>query len=363
MRPVVERKIGGKESKGVNSMNQPTVEAVSVVLPAFNEEEGVIQQIESLREVLDGQEYPYEIILVDDASTDGTVTRALQAGIRVIKHNGNRGYGAALKTGIRAASYDYIVIIDADNTYPAKEIPVMLEKLQHADMVVGARTGGEVHVPFMRRPAKWFLRWLAMHIVEREIPDLNSGLRAFRRDCVEQYFPIVSNRFSFTTTTTMALLADDYRVIYHPIDYFPRTGRSKIAPRHFMDFIVLIIRMSMMFQPLKVFIPLSLVTGLTGTAKAVYDIFALFYRSSNRGFALLTEPVLSTSAVLLMLVGLQMLLIGMVADGVVRRIAQHNRPSVPSNGIVDVHPEVSLALEGEMEGPIATEIELERSRR
>jgi hypothetical protein len=182
-------------------------------------------------------------------------------------------------------------------------------------MVVGARMGDKVNVPWMRQPAKYFLRKLAAYIAEQPIPDLNSGLRAFRRDCVRQYFSILPNRFSFTSTITLAYMVDDYFVVYMPIDYRRRVGRSKIVPWHFMDFIVLILRLSMMFNPLKIFLPLALFTGTLGVLKALYDIAALF----------------STSAVLLIFISLQLLMIGMVADGVIRRIAQHNQPMVPSH--------------------------------
>jgi len=172
---------------------------------------------------------------------------------------------------------------------------------------------------------------LAAYIAEQPIPDLNSGLRAFRRDCVRQYFPILPNRFSFTSTITLAYMVDDYFVIYIPIDYRRRVGKSKIVPWHFMDFIALILRLSMMFNPLKIFLPLALFTGTLGILKALYDIAALFARSPTLDWSLLLQPALSTSAVLLIFISLQLLMIGMVADGVIRRIAQHNQPMVPSH--------------------------------
>src|SRR5581483_6284821 len=170
------------------------------------------------------------------------------------------------------------------------------------------------------------------HVAGQPIPDLNSGLRAFRRECVEQYFPILSNRFSFTTTSTLALLADDYRVVYQPIDYYQRIGKSKITPRHFMDFVVLVIRMAMLFQPLKVFVPLAFTCGLMGLFKVVYDVASFSLRTGHLDWSFLYQPVLSTSAILLLLVGLQLLLIGMLADGILRRIALQSTP-VPSHGI------------------------------
>jgi hypothetical protein len=193
-----------------------------------------------------------------------------------------------------------------------------------------------VHISWARQPAKWFLRLLAQWIADQPIPDINSGLRAFRRTCVRQYFGMLSNRFSFTTTVTLAYLADSYRVVYRPIDYYPRVGKSKIVPWHFMDFTVLILRISMMFNPLRVFVPLAFFFGGLGVVKTIYDILSLFARSPDRSWELLVQPVLSTSAVLLLFVGLQFLMIGMVADGVVRRIAQANRSMAPSYGVFSV---------------------------
>jgi len=242
----------------------PIPKTISVVIPAFNEEASVGIQVKAVRRVLQTHRIEHEILVVDDGSEDKTAEKAIEAQSRVLRHPINRGYGAAIKTGMLAAKYDTIVITDADGTYPADEIPNLVAKLDTADMVVGARTGTEVHIPIMRRPAKSFLGWLAARIAGQPILDLNSGLRAFRRECVKQYFSILSNRFSFTTTVTLALLADDYLVVYHPINYYQRIGRSKISPRHFMDFTILVLRMAMLFQPLKIFAPLAFSCGLLG---------------------------------------------------------------------------------------------------
>ena len=159
--------------------------------------------------------------------------------------------GLLIKTGIVAAEYDTIVIIDADGTYPPDQIPHLVSKLETADMVVGARTGTDVHIPWVRRPAKWLLGLLANRVSGQSIPDLNSGLRTFRRDCVRQYFSILSDKFSFTTTVTLALLADDYRVVYHPINYYRRLGKSKVTPRNFVDFTILVLRMAMLISAIE----------------------------------------------------------------------------------------------------------------
>lgn len=305
----------------------------SVVLPAYNEEGAVRRQVQALRDVLERRGILHEIIVVDDGSRDRTAEEALAAGARVLRHAANRGYGASIKTGIAAARYDCVVISDADGTYPADPVPALLEALETADMAVGARVAGQAAIPWVRRPAKWLLTWLAARIAGQPIPDLNSGLRAFRREYVKQYLPVLSNRFSFTTTVTLAYLADEYRVVYHPIDYYRRVGRSKIRPRHFMDFVVLVLRMAMLFQPLRVFVPLGIGFGAAGLLKTAFDVVGLFRRAEAVGWHLLFQPTLSTSAVLLMMLGVQVVLIGMVADGVLRRIAQRNRPLLPSHAV------------------------------
>jgi glycosyltransferase involved in cell wall biosynthesis len=315
-------------------MNGSVQTPVSVVLPAYNEENAIGAQIEAIRSVLTSHEILHEVVVVDDGSHDRTTARAVQAGARVLRHPRNRGYGASLKTGILAATYETILIIDADQTYPVDEMPNLLAKLENADMVVGARIGKNVHIPLLRRVPKLLLTALAARIAGEPIPDLNSGMRVFRRDCVKQYFAILPKRFSFTTTITLALLGDDYRVLYHPIDYFRRVGRSKITPRNFMDFVVLVLRMAMLFQPLRIFVPLAFACVGLGILKTVFDVLAVFQRASGVGWHLLYQPAISTSAVLLLLAGLQLLMIGMMADGLIRRIARNNNgPLLPSHAI------------------------------
>ncbi|MBS1788245.1 MAG: glycosyltransferase family 2 protein [Acidobacteria bacterium] len=320
---------------------------VSVVIPAFNEEAAVGAEVHNIRQALRQSGIPHEIIVVDDGSHDRTAEEAVRAGARVLKHLHNRGYGASLKTGITAAKYEMICITDADGTYPADQIPVLLEKLRTADMAVGARIGANVNIPLVRKPAKMMLRWLAERVAGRKIPDLNSGLRVFRRELAMQYFPILSNQFSFTTTITLALMADDYLVAYHPIDYYARVGRSKIVPRHFMDFMVLVLRMAMLFQPLKVFIPVGLTFGALGVLKVVFDVATSPLRHPGNDWSVFYTPVLSTSAILLLLIGLQFLLIGMVADGVVRRIALRSGPMAVSRAVVAA--EITKQSEEELE--------------
>lgn len=274
-------------------------DAVSVVIPAFNEADHVAGQVTAVDEVLRTTGWDYEIIVVDDGSTDGTAAAAASAGVRVIRTRRNRGYGAALKRGIAAASFDWILITDADGTYPAAEIPTLLERGAQADMVVGARTGANVNIPLVRRPAKWFLRRLAGYLAGQQLPDLNSGLRLIRKDLIERYAYLLPSGFSFTTTITLAAACNEYVVEYVPIDYHARLGQSKIRPRHAYDFLLLILRTIVFFNPLKVFIPLGGILVLGGITKFIYDVFL---------------DNLSESAVLLLLGAMIMWAVGLLAD-------------------------------------------------
>ena len=288
--------------------------AVSVVIPAYNEEKSVAESVSELRSVFDSIDAEVEIIVVDDGSKDATAREAKAAGARVLQHRSNRGYGASLKTGIVAASHNVIAITDADGTYPAKYLPQMLEELKHADMVVGARTGADVNIPLSRKPAKWFLRVMANYVSATKIPDLNSGLRVFRRDVAMQYFAILSDQFSFTTTITLAMLCDKYAVSYMPIDYRKRQGKSKIMPWDAGSFAVLILRVAMLFRPLRVFLPLAVMCIVYGLIKASIDITR--------------DPNISASAIFAFVSALMMMLVGMLGDAVATRLGRFNQFAV-----------------------------------
>ena len=247
--------------------------AISVVIPAYNEENAIASQIDAIKKVLNAHEITHELIVVDDGSSDDTAGKAKRGDVCLIQHPENKGYGAALKTGIHAAKYETIVIIDADVTYPAEAIPSLLTKAQEYDMVVGARTGSNVHIPFIRKPAKWFLQKLAGYLAGRPIPDLNSGLRVMKKPIVEMFYSILPSGFSFTTTITLAFFCNDYSIYYHPIEYKKRVGESKIRPVHAYYFLLLILRTIVYFNPLKVFLPLGGILFAAGLVKFIYDIF------------------------------------------------------------------------------------------
>ncbi len=231
----------------------------SLILPVYNEEAVIESTIEQLQAILDAARCQYEIIAVDDGSCDLTpILLTASKHITVLTHRRNRGYGAALKTGIKKARYPLIVITDADGTYPHEQIPYLVSLATDADMVVGARTGANVRYSSLRKIPKFFLVQFAQWITGTPIPDLNSGMRVFRKSIAERFLRILPDTFSFTTTITVAMLTNQYDVHYEPIDYHRRVGRSKIKPiRDTIRFIQLILRTGVYFAPLKVFLPLA----------------------------------------------------------------------------------------------------------
>ena len=233
--------------------------SLSIFFPAYNEEENIAKTVAEAQAAAEKVSHDYEIIVVNDGSTDHTA-QILQSrnDIKAIGHSKNLGYGAALKTGIRHARYTLIVITDADGTYPNERIPDLIALTMQADMVVGARIGTHVHYPTLRSIPKWFLVHFAQWITRSRIPDLNSGLRVFRKSTIKRFLGILPDTFSFTTTITLAMLTNNYIVHYEPINYHPRVGRSKIKPiRDTLRFIQLILRTGVYFAPLRIFLPIA----------------------------------------------------------------------------------------------------------
>jgi glycosyltransferase involved in cell wall biosynthesis len=294
------------------SSEKLTARGVTVVVPVYDEEdgiEGVVARLAGLQ-----LQVPTEILVVDDGSSDGTAATLERiaprhAGLRVIRHDQNRGYGAALKTGFTSARHEVVVITDADGTYPENRIGELLARIDAgAEMAVGARTGPEVEVPMLRRPAKAFLRLLASYLAGVRIPDLNSGLRAIRRDLVRAYRPILSDGFSFTTTITLAALTNGHRVDWVSIDYKKRQGISKIRPiRDTLGFVGLILRTVLYFNPLKVFFPVAFLFGIGLVGSIYYDLFVV------------SPPNLSEKTVLFFVALVQVLTVGLLADLVDKR--------------------------------------------
>lgn len=274
------------EARGKDAASHGELNGVSIVVPAYNEAQGVGSEIEHIRRVMDGTDYPYELIVVDDGSTDGTGDVARQHNVHLIAKKFNRGYGAALKTGIAAAKYDWILITDADGTYPAEAIPSLLASAKDADMVVAARTGEKVQIPMNRRPMKWVVGRLANYLAGQPIPDLNSGMRVFRKPLADRFEHLLPSGFSFTTTITMAMLFNDFQVQYLPINYNKRVGLSKMRALHVYDFLLVILRTVIYFNPLRFFLPFGGLLFLAGLIKLGFDVVHLEISSSAVMFIL-----------------------------------------------------------------------------
>ena len=264
---------------------------LTIVIPAYNEEGAVATTVDRIRATLASLPLRFEIVVVDDGSKDNTRHEAQRAGARVIASSANGGYGWALKRGIAGSDSEYVAIIDADGTYPAETLVPMLEIAKTADMVVGDRSGAMNNVPLLRRPAKWFLNKLANFLADRKIPDLNSGLRVFKRGSLKRFIPLLPDAFSFTTTITLCMLCSKMQVEYIPVAYAKRIGQSKIRARDFFNFILLVLRIVMLFQPLRIFLPLGSALFLLGIAKTIYDI-TLMNLSESAIFALLAALII-----------------------------------------------------------------------
>jgi glycosyltransferase involved in cell wall biosynthesis len=280
-------------------MPDPAIE-LSVLIPAFNEEESIKETVHVLL-ALAPQFKALQVIVINDGSADGTGAIARSLAVELIEHESNRGYGASLKSGLQQAKYEYILIADADGTYPLEDVSRLAEHAQGCDMVVGARTGKIVHVPPLRKPGKWIITKLAEYLSNRKIPDLNSGFRIFRRDVALRFLTLYPDGFSFTTTITLAMLTNNYRVKYVPIDYRKRVGKSSIRPlRDFTNFTILIIRICAYFKPLNVFVPPALVLLFVGFVKATIDYVG--------------QGHLGLFGIAIILTGIQLLFIGLLAD-------------------------------------------------
>ncbi len=248
---------------------------VSVVLPVYNEVGHLAQEVKRIEAALEASGRTFEIIVVDDGSDDGS-GEALEKinGIRLIRFRTNRGSGSARRAGTAAARGRVVVWTDCDLTYPNEDIPRLIDTLDEGwDQVVGARTSEQGTARAVRVPAKWLIRRLASYLTDTKIPDLNSGLRAFRREVGVQFLHLLPAGFSCVTTITLSFLANGYSVRYVPIDYYPRAGRSKW---HWWTdtrrYLLQVVRMVLMFNPLRVFGPVGVTLVGVGVGKVIYDL-------------------------------------------------------------------------------------------
>ena len=287
---------------------------VSIVLPCYNEQDHVVAEVERICAAMDASGYAYEVVAYDDASTDATFARLHEVAprfphLRVVHFDRNGGAGTVRRVGTQRARGEIVVWTDADMTYPNERIPElvqMLDKDLSLDQVVGARTSEEGSHKILRVPAKWFIRKLAERLTNTKIPDLNSGLRAFRREVALPYLRLLPPGFSCVTTITIAFLSNQHDLRYIPIDYAKRSGKSKF--RFVSDayrYILQVLRMVMYFNPLKVLMPVALTLLGIGIGKGIFD--------------LVVHPLrFAVNTVLIFVTGLIIASLALLADLIVR---------------------------------------------
>ena len=276
---------------------------VSIVLPVFNEAGHLVTELGRIKAAMDASPYAYEVLVVDDGSTDGGVEELPDLDhVRLIAFPHNRGSGAARRAGTTLARGEVVVWTDADMTYPNDRIPELVDQLSGWDMVVGARRVERGAGRLVRVPAKWLIRMLASFLSRTSIPDLNSGFRAFRKVVARQYLHLLPTGFSCVTTLTMSFLSNGYSVRYTPIDYAPRSGRSKFHWwKDTVFYIRQVVRMVLLWNPLRFFAPIGVVLGGCGAGKLVYDLVTKDLR-------------VATNTVVLLLSAALVLLVALVAD-------------------------------------------------
>lgn len=254
--------------------NQPDV---SIVLAVYNEELSLAKELDIIKTAMDQSSYGYEIIIVDDHSTDKSYEIAQKiSGITLIRHRKNWGSGAARKTGLRKARGKWVVWTDVDLSYPNEKIPEMIKYSEehHLDQLIGQRNSEQGTKKFIRFIAKWIIRKIASILANNEIPDLNSGLRVLKRSVAMEYLHVIPNGFSCVSTMTLAFLCNGYAVDFYPIYYKPRLGQSKFHPlKDTYNYIIQVIRMIMYFNPLRIILPVSLFVLFLGMCTIIYNIF------------------------------------------------------------------------------------------
>jgi glycosyltransferase involved in cell wall biosynthesis len=270
--------------------------SVSIVVPAFNEEPAIGALVQALRA---GAAWR-EIIVVDDGSSDATAERARAAGATVVRHPYNKGNGAAVKTGIRSAGGEYVLIVDGDGQHQAADAARLVSHLGEYDLVIGARSTGTqaTHARLLGNAA---LNWLASYLTGRNVPDLTSGFRGARRSLLREFIHLLPNGFSTPTTTTLAFIKAGYNVRFEPIEAAARVGHSKIRlARDGVKFLLIVMKIVTLFSPFRVFLPISLASFLLGAGYAAWTIA--------------TQSHITNSSVLLIMLAVIVFLVGLVSE-------------------------------------------------
>lgn len=270
--------------------------SVSIVIPAFNEADGIGALVRDLA----AAGAWHEILVIDDGSRDATAAHAEAAGARVLRHPYNKGNGAAVKSGIRAATGEYVLVIDGDGQHSPADATRLVSRLGEYDLVVGARSNATQAGP-ARRAGNAILNWLASYLTEREIPDLTSGFRGARRQGLLEFFHLLPNGFSTPTTTTLAFIKAGYNVAFEPVQARGRQGASKIRfARDGVKFLLILVRVITIFSPFRIFLPIAGASFLLGAGYALWTI--------------VTQHHIAPASVLLILLAVQVFLIGLVSE-------------------------------------------------
>lgn len=276
----------------------------SIIIPVYNEEKAVKDVLEELKTYLNEKKYQIEIIVVNDGSTDQTneILKSIN-NIKLINHPYNKGYGAAIKTGVKRARYDWILCYDSDGQHQPEYIEKLIKYMKEYDMVIGARQ--DYQGPIMRQPGKRLLRHLAQYLIQHKIPDLNSGFRLIKKSVFNKFTHLFPNGFSISTTITLAFFKQGFNVKYTPITIRKREGKSYVTIQDGFKTIMLILRIIILFSPLRVFLPVSCsILGLSFISLGL-DIF-LF---SQQG-----KPNIGDTAILLFVSSLFFFFFGLLTD-------------------------------------------------
>jgi glycosyltransferase involved in cell wall biosynthesis len=268
----------------------------SVVIPAYNEAASIADVVQALAATGAWR----EIIVVDDGSSDGTAAAAAAAGADVVRHPYNKGNGASVKSGIRRATGEFVLILDGDGQHRPEDAVRLVSRLGEYDLVVGARSAA-TQASGARRIGNRALNSLASFLTERSIPDLTSGFRCARREYLREFLHLLPNGFSTPTTTTLAFLKAGYNVTFEPVEARQRVGTSKIHfTRDGVKFFLIVLRVITIFSPLRIFLPVSIASFLVGFAYAIWTS--------------ITQSHITNSSVLLIVLAVVIFLVGLVSE-------------------------------------------------
>jgi len=283
------------------------IEFLSIIIPVYNEEKGIGETLGAINTVLSDRGISYEIIVVNDGSTDGTddVLKKFNE-IILISRKRNRGYGFSLKEGIKKARGEWILICDADGSYPIEEMPFLINESSGYDMTIGERSGKKVHLGVFNRIGKLLLRTLIFALTSNWIKDINSGFRIFNKDLAFSYWGLFPDGFSFTTTLTVAALIEQCKVKTVSINYSKRLGKSKIRPfRDFTNFTILILKIVSFFKPMRFYLPVSIFFLIASILRAMRDITVV--------------SSIGSVAVMFFMISMQAFFFGLLADLIVNK--------------------------------------------